>query len=248
MIHDKDLLFLKDCKSEDLQILVDYLTTDKDGSTRYTESLTPSEAYQKYYPHDLPKMWEEIVDELQHFGGNTFMNMLRGNGVPYREILCDVASKLKVNFNPKSPVDIIERHILSKLIIASVEKMNDAELKEVIDELGIQNYDYSTGRSTMLMALQVAIMQSGFVAYKIAVIVANQIARILLGRGLTFAANATLTRSISIFAGPIGWIITVAWALIDIAGTAYRVTIPAVIQIVYMRMAIQNNGMKELAP
>lgn len=246
MIHDKDLLFLKDCKSEDLQILVDYLTTDKDGSTRYTESLTPSEAYKKYYPHDLPKMWEEIVDELQHFGGNTFMNMLRGNGVPYREILCDVASKLKVNFNPKSPVDIIERNILSKLVMDSVEKLSEAELKEMIDELGIKNYD--AGRSAMMMALQIAIKQSGFMAYKIAVIVANQVAKILLGRGLAFAANATLTRSIAIFAGPIGWIISVAWALIDIAGTAYRVTIPAVIQIAYMRLAIQNNGMKELAP
>lgn len=246
MIHDKDLLFLKDCKSEDLQILVDYLTTDKDGSTRYTESLTPSEAYKKYYPHDLPKMWEEIVDELQHFGGNTFMNMLRGNGVPYREILCDVASKLKVNFNPKSPVDIIERNILSKLVMDSVEKLSEAELKEMIDELGIKNYD--AGRSAMMMALQIAIKQSGFMAYKIAVIVANQVAKILLGRGLAFAANATLTRSIAIFAGPIGWIISVAWALIDIAGAAYRVTIPAVIQIAYMRLAIQNNGMKELAP
>lgn len=246
MIHDKDLLFLKDCRSEDLQILVDYLTTDKDGSTRYTESLTPSEAYQKYYPHDLPKMWEEIVDELQHFGGNTFMNMIRGNGVPYREILCDVARKLKVNFNPKSPVDIIERHILSKLVMDSVEKLSEAELKEMIDELGIKNYD--AGRPAMMMALQIAIKQSGFVAYKIAVIVANQVAKIFLGRGLAFAANATLTRSIAIFAGPIGWIISVAWALIDIAGTAYRVTIPAVIQIAYMRLAIQSKSMEQLAP
>jgi uncharacterized protein YaaW (UPF0174 family) len=56
-----------------------------------------------------------------------------------------------------------------------------------------------------------------------------------LGRGLSYAANAGLTRWLSIFAGPIGWALTAVWTAIDLAGPAYRVTIPAVIQIAYMR-------------
>ena len=39
----------------------------------------------------------------------------------------------------------------------------------------------------------------------------------------------------SILIGPIGWAITSIWTIIDIAGPAYRVTIPACIQIAYMR-------------
>ena len=39
----------------------------------------------------------------------------------------------------------------------------------------------------------------------------------------------------SILTGPIGWVITGLWTAIDIAGPAYRVTIPAVIEIVVLR-------------
>ena len=44
----------------------------------------------------------------------------------------------------------------------------------------------------------------------------------------------------SILTGPIGWSITAAWTLFDIAGTAYRVTIPAVIEVAYLRKLSQN--------
>ncbi|MDE6045338.1 MAG: hypothetical protein K2F85_07480 [Helicobacter sp.] len=41
-----------------------------------------------------------------------------------------------------------------------------------------------------------------------------------------------------VFLGPIGWIITALWTALDIAGPAYRVTIPATIQIACMRQII----------
>ena len=57
----------------------------------------------------------------------------------------------------------------------------------------------------------------------------------LIGRGLSFAANGTLMRTMSILAGPVGWAITGIWTAIDIGSTAYRVTIPAVIQVAFLR-------------
>ena len=39
----------------------------------------------------------------------------------------------------------------------------------------------------------------------------------------------------AILTGPIGWAITAAWTLIDVGGAAYRVTIPAVIQVAFLR-------------
>lgn len=56
MKEDKDLEFLAFCKNEDLQILVDYLTTDKDGKKRYLENLTKSDAYLQCYPNNLNAM------------------------------------------------------------------------------------------------------------------------------------------------------------------------------------------------
>ena len=35
--YDDDLEFLGSCKDEDLKILVDHLTKDKDGDARFTE-------------------------------------------------------------------------------------------------------------------------------------------------------------------------------------------------------------------
>lgn len=49
------------------------------------------------------------------------------------------------------------------------------------------------------MGLQSLIKIGGFKSYQIAVIVANQVMKVLLGRGLSLAANATLTRALSLF-------------------------------------------------
>lgn len=92
------------------------------------------------------------------------------------------------------------------------------------------------------LALQIAIRQSGFMAYKIALIVANAIAKAILGRGLSLAANAGIARTIGIFAGPIGWLITGLWVAVDIAGPAYRVTIPTVIQVAFLRQVCLNRS------
>lgn len=229
----KDLVFLQSANSKDLQVLVDYLTKAKDGSFRWTEELSGTTNYKVYYPDRLQFMWEDIAKELSRYGGNTIMNIFRGYGVPYREILIDVCKKMKVNFNKKSPVEVIELHLLEKILLDSLENMSIEELEKLMAEMNIPTQ--GLGRQAMVATIQIAIKRGGFASYKIAVIVANAICRFLLGRGLSFAANAALTRYLSIFAGPIGWGINIVWAAIDIAGPAYRVTIPAVVQIAYIR-------------
>ncbi|MFK0485426.1 hypothetical protein ACISOQ_07765 [Campylobacter jejuni] len=73
------------------------------------------------------------------------------------------------------------------------------------------------------MGLQSLIKIGGFKSYQIAVIVANQVMKVLLGRGLSLAANATLTRALSLFSGPVGWTIMTTWTALDLASPAYRV-------------------------
>lgn len=85
----------------------------------------------------------------------------------------------------------------------------------------------------------------GFQSYKISLIIANAVFKVLFGKGLSFAANRTLVKSLSIFTGPIGWAITGIWTAFDIAGTAYRVTIPAVIQVAFLRFLSENKALVE---
>lgn len=236
---DKNLFFLHNADSSDLRILVDYLTKDKDGDTRWTEELTCTKNYKKYYPDQLQLMCEDIAEELQLYGGNTFMNMLRGHGVEYKEILIDVCDKMNVNYKKKSSVEMIEYNLLQKILIDSLDNMSVEDLEKLMREMNIPNQ--GVGRQAFVAALQIAIKRGGFSVYKMAVIVANAVSKALLGRGLALASNAALTRYLSIFAGPIGWAVTAIWTAIDIAGPAYRVTIPSVIQIAYMRTKCNIN-------
>lgn len=235
---DANLEFLKNCTTQDLRILVDYLVRDKDGDTRWTESMTSTVEYRKYYPDDLPQMVELIDKEFREYGGNSLANFFRGEGPSYKEVLCDVCDKMDVNYNKNSEVAYIEMEMLKKILLKSAEKMNEEELKEMLKNCG--GGDIVGGKEILVAALQTAIKIGGFSSYTIAVTVANSVAKAILGRGLTFAGNAALTRGLAIFAGPIGWIITALWTVIDIAGPAYRVTIPACIQIAYMRVAKQE--------
>ncbi len=237
-IMDNDLLFLRNADSSDLKVLVDYLTKTKDGENRLTEKLTKTENYKMFYPDRLQLMADDIATELQLYGGNTFMNILRGHGVEYRELLIDVCKRLKVNFNKESSIEMIEYNLLQKILLDSLENMTIEELKKILDEMNIPTQGY--GKQAFVAALQMAIKRGGFSAYKIAVIVANAVSRALIGRGLTIAANAAITRWLSVFAGPIGWTVTAIWTAIDIAGPAYRVTIPSVVQIAYMRIKMNS--------
>ena len=225
---ESNLKFLENADNEDLLVLTDYIIKDKNGNLRWTEGLSKKSTYKLYYPDRLSCMVGDITNELSLFAGNTFVNWIRGGGVDYDEILMDVCDKNGVNYNKNSPIEVIEMNLLQTIFINSLENMD-----KVMKEMNIPHN--GLGKQAMTAALLYAIKRGGFASYKIAVIVANAVAKAILGRGLSYAANAGLTRWLSIFAGPIGWALTAVWTAIDLAGPAYRVTIPAVIQIAYMR-------------
>lgn len=235
---DKDLEFLRELKSSDLNELVEILK-GKDGDERATQSLSYNDLFKRFYPNHQEYI-ELILEELQLFGGNSFINMFRGGGVLYKEILCDVCDKIKVNYNKSQNTQTIEQGLFMKILSDSLDKMSEEDLKNISNELGLKTTKFTS--QAVMGALQIAIKQSGFMAYKIALIVANAIAKAVLGRGLSLAANAGIARTIGIFAGPIGWIITGLWTVADIAGPAYRVTIPAVIQVAFLRQVYLNKG------
>lgn len=241
MRKDEALLsLLQKADNEDLRVLADIITTDKKGGHRFNELLTMKDNYATYYPHNMRALVSDIVDELQCYGANTVMTLLRGgNGVCYHIILRDVAKKLKVNFNKNTSDENIERYILQKIFDDLVEKLSTEELYTLAESMKVRLAAGLT-KQAIIAILQAAIRRGGFQSYIFIVVAANAIARALLGRGLSLAANAMLMRLTSLFAGPIGIALNILWATIDIAGPAYRVTIPAVVQIAYIRNKVQH--------
>ena len=240
---DPDLAFLEQVPSSSLGQLVDILAKDKDGTPRLTEELTTHERYKESSP-DHHEYWDLIAGEIQCFGANTFATIARGGeGVLYREVLTDVCDKMKVNYSDASPVDVIEFNLLMKVLVDSMAEMSPEDLKKVCKDLDIDPTSFTA--EAIVIAIQIMIKKGGFLAYKIAVIVANAVVKALVGRGLSVAANAALTRTMAVFVGPIGWAISAIWLMVDIAGPAYRVTIPSVILVSYLRLEMVRKERKK---
>ncbi len=237
---NKDLELLRYADNEMLSILVKYLTTDKGGETRYTETLTDDKQF-KAAKGDYQKVWQQIAGELQHFGGDTLINLIRRSGVEYRTILVDVCKKMAIKTDCKAEVVEIEHALLASFFQYSWEKMSESERNELREEL---NIDSVLKSEAALTAITTAIHMGGKASYQVAMIVASAVAKALLGRGLKVAANAGLARMIGVLAGPIGIAITALMTIEAISGPAFRVTLPAVIQIAAMRQQMLNE--KEL--
>ncbi|WP_181404134.1 DUF3944 domain-containing protein [Aliarcobacter cryaerophilus] len=104
-IEDKDLNFLRNFNSKELDNLVNILTKP------LTQELTNREMYKEFYPeHSL--YIEEILSELQHFGGNTIANVIRKKGVVYAEILDDVCKSLGFKIRNKLSIEEKEELLL----------------------------------------------------------------------------------------------------------------------------------------
>lgn len=226
MCYDFDLNPLLDRATDDeLMPLVEYLLQN------FTNSLSNDPAFLRH-PHEPHLYANAIATEIRAMGGNSIVNLFRGRGVSYREVVCDVANRLHLDYDNHSGVEDIEALILYHVFQRAWDRMTPQEREEFINA----HVDNFRGQAAT-MSFQALIRLGGFTSYKVAVIVANGIAKSLLGHGLRLTTNATLTKALSVFVGPIGWVISGIWLAIDLAGPAYRTTIPCVIQVATIRLA-----------
>jgi len=169
----------------------------------------------------------------------------------FDEICVDVAKRLNLKGLVKQNITCWQ--LLERVVRNMLETMLDGltdEQKEKLEQAILQDEqlrgeiqrkggDWSkVGAGSALLAIQ---QLGGFATYKIAVIVANQMARILLGRGLTLAANAALTRMVSIALGPVGWLLLL-WGLNDLLGTNYKRVIPATFYVFCIYARLREEG------
>ncbi len=172
--YDSDLEFLKRLSSSDLKDLFDALVYDEYGTLRMNEELTDSTEY-KRYGHDYAKYPRRIAEELQRYGGNSFMNFFRNEGVLYKEILCDACDYLKVSYNEKANTSLIEQNMLAKLLKDSLERMSKEDLEELRHELGMTNIDKVIGENKQILIASVLTLfkAGGSHSYALAITVAD---------------------------------------------------------------------------
>lgn len=230
---DADLLpLLRGCSNDELDNLVGYLT-QKGG---VSSQLKSTRVYRKLQPEHTQYV-DEIAADIQKFGGNTVLNIIRGGvGVPYREIVCKVAARLKVSHDKTGAIDQIEQQILLKVLEKSWGNMNNGEKAALIEGIMPETGAADLPEEFPAPLLQAAIIAGGgFVSYKLSLIVAGAIARASLQQGITFVAGTTVSRWAAAFAGAVGLGIAALWTIFDVLGPAYRVLIPCVLHIAMLR-------------
>jgi uncharacterized protein YaaW (UPF0174 family) len=235
------LAFLQFSTEEELKVLAHCLTHDKDGTRRIVSELLESEEFKKLNgrPDQHRRNWQLIAGELQHFGGDTIVNLFRSSGVLYREILIDVCGRLKVKINKNAAAYDIENALLEKLVADSWEKMSTQQRASILESVGL---DGKMHAAAGLVALQAALQAGRLASFQISAILASVIADMFLGNTVAVVAGGGLGRIVGFAAGPIGIAISAALMIPAISGTAYRVTIPAAIQVAYMRRVCEKRA------
>ncbi len=153
-----------------------------------------------------------------------------------------VRSFKEINYHEESPTSLIEKNILSKLLKGSLEKMSGREIKKLSHELGMTNIDKVIGENKqVLIASVLTLFKAGDShSYALAISVADAMVRQTLGHGLSsVVGKVALKKTLGILDGPIGWVITGALVSVNLAGPAYRVTVPACVLVATLRLKLK---------
>lgn len=245
---------LQYAEDEDLGILADYVTDSGKGrltlDSAACKQLNEARTLNNFSFQDRVLLSREILA----FGGNTLSNAYRGMRssveagslldkilpdanaqLPYVEVVKDVASHMGVKLPKDASVVDAETMLLQHMLQSAFEKMTPAERDEILAELGGGVTGIGPAATASLIT---AARMGGFKTFQIAAMVAGSLAKVILGKGLPFKVMGMLMKSLKVVTGPIGWVVTGAWAVADMAAPAYRVTVPAVVQIAYIRQKL----------
>lgn len=232
---------LEHASREDLELLVKYLNES------FTNNVKKVELNRRQFA-------VKILNEIREMGGNSICNLIRRkdadgcDGPAYDEVVKDVAGRCNVKFEKKDDVETVEQKLLAHIIDEAYNKAKPEEkrkMEEALKEFEPSEDFGSLLRGGMLLS-QVLVGVMGGLAFRTMGFWATlSLARNL---GIKYATAQVLGRAAGVFLGPIGWAATLLLTLTDLAGPAYRVTIPCVVHIAYLRQcfkSISENAEKE---
>lgn len=233
---DRDLCFLAHMYSSDLEPLVDILVYDNDGNKRYTEELTMRPEYHKY-GSDYARYWKTIAGELQCYGANTMATLMRGGeGVFYKEILCDVCDQLGIKYEKKWRADFIENRLLIFVFRKMLDGADNETKMQIARNLGCEiSHTGRVATHVIIKVLQDHLRSKGFQLYMDLVTLLKELMLKYLDRVPTWVENKTATWLLHKLIKAPGPYVNAFLFINLIASQAYRVTIPACILIALMR-------------
>ncbi len=239
-LNDSDLDFLQHCSEEQLANFARLLTHNEKGKTRLSSVLMRNELFKSMegHPERHRRNWQLIAGELQHFGGDSIANKLRGHGKLYRAILLDVSKRLKLKADKEMSTFEIEQQLLEQFLRNTWKKMDEQFLRNTwkkMDEEHKQEFLHAVdARVNELEELLPLLMKDKLLAKGVSHLLSSQLTRILRTHAAMSVLGHGLLRGAGL-GGPVGAALNGVKA---VSGSAYRVTIPAVLQIACLRRMV----------
>ena len=180
-----------------------------------------------------------LCDEIRLDGSNTLASIFRvREGVAYLEMVRDVADQMKVPYEFSEDETEIEYAILGNVLKQFVEHATGEQREGIEEVLKAAGNEFSN--------LSRDLIRSGLAAGTLALlikevgakIVAKIIRDIVVKLATRQAAKEAGKRAAQVagYAIPLLNVALVAWTIVDIAGPAYRKTVPTVIEIALLRL------------
>lgn len=227
-LNDSDLDFLQHCSEEQLANFARLLTHNEKGKTRLSSVLMRNELFKSMegHPEQHRRNWQLIAGELQHFGGDSIANKLRRHGKLYRAILLDVSKRLKLKADKEMSTFEIEQQLLEQFLRNTWKNMDEEHKQEFLHAVD--------ARVNELEELLPLLMKDKLLAKGVSHLLSSQLTRILRTHAAMSVLGHGLLRGAGL-GGPVGAALNGVKA---VSGSAYRVTIPAVLQIACLRRMV----------
>lgn len=231
---------LKVADADDLCVLADYITDNGEGrlslDSDVNKKLSGCSKHKMFIQPDR----NLIAQEILLFGGNTVANLYRSlfsssSTITYLELVQDVAKKVSAPFAEGDALQDIEQAVLFRIFHQALEKMSDDERKRVLADMGISSFSSLRGLGVGAAAGSAVGAALAVAQLNVAGMVATAVSTQMIGRAVGSAAAFAGSRSAALLAGPIGLAVGALWTLADLSSPAYRVTLPCVVQVAYMR-------------
>ena len=230
---DNELLaLLSRADSCDLDLFVDYITDSGDGRLALAGDVCKKLVAAKRELTYSTAVIELLVRELKHFGGNSFVNLFRSNGLPYAEIVFDVLDHVGGKRDEQETVVDAELKIVGRIFARVWETLTSAQRSELEKSLDIK----LELAALSTVELQKIILMGGSRALNITRMLSGAMASSTLGGGVAMGANLVAGRVAGVALGPIGLALSGIWGAYSLTSPAYRVTLPCVVLIAYIRL------------
>jgi uncharacterized protein YaaW (UPF0174 family) len=181
----------------------------------------------------------ELVKRISLDGASTVVSALRKwRGVPYETIVRDVAGKMKVKTDHGESIGSIELSLLEEIVRRYLQNASPQEREQVREILQQAGKEHRLGLAEIARG-SLAVGTLAMVVKRIGQHAAAEVVRWVVLRNAAQKVASEAARRATQIAGwavPVLNVVFVGWTVMDIAGPAFRKTVPTVLEVALLRL------------